>query len=100
MHPQALESLSESIIVIQNRSTLITISMVNYVCLVYNGLRWFTLNITADIVGNRVGQYAPTRKRPVHKKRKKLDNGTKNTSNWTSTWFESKMVLVMIRRNE
>ena len=80
----------------QNRSTRITGSMVNYICLVYNGLRWVTLQITADIVGSRVGQYAPTRKRPIHKKMKKLLNGTKNSSNWTTTRFTSKMSFNLI----
>lgn len=70
-HPQAIESLSENLIVRQNRSTFITTSIVNYTCLVYNGQRWFTLSITPEIVGNCVGQYAPTRKRPIHKKIKK-----------------------------
>ncbi len=69
-HPQAIESLSDATIVIQNRATFISESIVNRTCKVYNGIRWIELFIIKEIVGNCVGQYAPTRKRPVHKKLK------------------------------
>jgi len=70
-HPQAREGLSLSEIVIQNRATFITSSRVHRSCAIYNGRRWFHRNISNERIGNCVGQYAPTRKRPVQKKQTK-----------------------------
>jgi ribosomal protein S19 len=38
---------------------------------VYNGIRFFPLNVTNDMLGHRVGEFAPTRKKPIPKKKKK-----------------------------
>jgi len=67
-HPQVIKSSSTNQIVTQNRATCITPSMIDHKCKVYNGRRWFNLAISQEIVGNRFGQYAPTRKRPILKK--------------------------------
>jgi ribosomal protein S19 len=37
---------------------------------VYNGNRWFLLELKPERVGHLVGEFAPTRKRPVIKKKK------------------------------
>jgi len=70
-HPQSREGLNSNEIVIQNRGTFITSSIVHRQCVVYNGRRWFYLTISNERVGNCVGQYAPTRKRPIRKKQGK-----------------------------
>lgn len=70
-HPQAREGFNANEIILQNRSTFITPSRVNHRCAVYNGRRWFHIDISNERVGNCVGQYAPTRKRPVLKKQVK-----------------------------
>jgi ribosomal protein S19 len=67
-HLQVREGLNSNEIVMQNRATFITSSRVNRSCVVYNGRRWFHINISNERVGNCVGQYAPTRKRPIPKK--------------------------------
>lgn len=70
-HPQIREGLQSNVIVRQNRATFITPSIVNRHCILYNGRRWFDIIITKERVGNCIGQYAPTRKRPARKKQAK-----------------------------
>jgi ribosomal protein S19 len=68
-HPQVMQSIASKQIVTKNRATCITSSIVDHKCKVGNGRRWFNLAISQEIVGTRLGQYAPTRKRPILKKK-------------------------------
>lgn len=54
----------------QNRASLISEQRVNYRIHVYNGQRWFIFRATPERIGHRVGEFAPTRKRPMPKKKK------------------------------
>lgn len=66
-NPKSSSAASE--IVLFNRSTYITSSRVGARFQVYNGVRFFPLEITSERVGHLVGEFAPTRKRPVPKKK-------------------------------
>jgi small subunit ribosomal protein S19 len=37
---------------------------------VYNGLRFFNITVSLDMLGHRLGEFAPTRKKPIAKKDK------------------------------
>jgi len=70
LHPQVIEKLAAKEIVVQNRASLITQSIIGFNFKIYNGIRWFPLKVTQDSVGQSLGQFAPTRKRPIVKKAK------------------------------
>lgn len=109
VHPQVLDTLPHSKnFIVQNRASLITPSIVGFTFKIYNGIRTFALTVGIDQVGQKRGQYAPTRKRPINKKivkkvikkpvkaNKKLLNGTKNKSFWTARRYSPKMALILI----
>ncbi len=60
---------STSEIYLQNRSTCITKNRLNQRFHVYNGKRWFSLEVKPEREGYLVGEFAPTRKRPVRKEK-------------------------------
>lgn len=91
VHTQVLDTLPYSKnFTVQNRASLITPSIVGFTFKIYNGIRCFELTVGMDQVGQKMGQFSPTRKRPINKKtvkkvvkktiktNKKLINGTKN----------------------
>lgn len=45
--------------------------MVNYTFLVHNGNSYRKLVIHSKMVGHKLGEFAPTRKKPILKKKKK-----------------------------
>jgi ribosomal protein S19 len=38
---------------------------------VYNGIRFFSLEVTTEKLGHRLGEFSPTKKKPIAKKKKK-----------------------------
>lgn len=56
-------------VILFNRATVIVKQMIGFKMQVYNGIRFFSLLITSDMVGHRVGEFAPTRKKPITKKK-------------------------------
>jgi small subunit ribosomal protein S19 len=54
-----------------NRATVLTEKMIGYKISVYNGMRFYTITVSSDMLGHRVGEFSPTRKRPIPKKDKK-----------------------------
>lgn len=58
-------------IVVFNRATVLTKQMLGLKIQIYNGIRFYPLTVTADVLGHRVGEFAPTRKKPIPKKKKK-----------------------------
>ncbi len=54
-----------------NRATVLTQPMIGYKISVYNGIRFYTITVSSDMLGHRVGEFAPTRKKPIAKKDKK-----------------------------
>ena len=63
---------------IQNKKLLIlprnfeiTLNMVGLVCKVYSGKKLIKLNLVEDMIGHKLGEFAPTREKFVFKKKKK-----------------------------
>ena len=78
---QKQNNLKIDSIILYNRATIITKQMIGLKLDIYNGIKFFQIIVSNDMIGHSVGEFAPTRKKPVQKK-KKLNNGTKNTSAW------------------
>jgi small subunit ribosomal protein S19 len=57
-------------IVLYNRATVITKQMLGLKLDIYNGIRFFNIIITNDMIGHSVGEFSPTRKKPLQKKTK------------------------------
>ena len=55
-----------------NRASIISEKRINYRLFVYNGLRWYDFRVAPERVGHCVGEFAPTRKRPIPKKKKQV----------------------------
>ena len=72
LHPEFMnqqkKSTQQEEVVLFNRATVITKQMIGLKLHIYNGMRFFPINISTDMLGHRVGEFAPTRKKPVPKK--------------------------------
>jgi small subunit ribosomal protein S19 len=64
------EKITDDIIV-YNRSTVIRQYMLGLKVQVYNGIRFFPLEVNPEMIGHCFGEFSPTRKKPVSKKKKK-----------------------------
>jgi len=71
LHTQYIDQAGQEEIFLVNRATRLTLEMVGQRIQVYNGMRFFPLRVSSDMVGHLVGEFAPTRKRSVNKKGKK-----------------------------
>ncbi len=69
LHSQVRNAINSSEILVQNRATQLTPSMIGQRFQVYNGIRWFPIEINQERLGHRLGEFAPTRKRPIPKKK-------------------------------
>lgn len=58
-------------IILLNRSTILLEDMLGFKIAVYNGSRFFTFIVDQEKLGFRVGEFAPTRKKIIRKKKKK-----------------------------
>ncbi len=67
---QQLSKSREDEFVLINRATVLTNDMVGLQLQIYNGIRFFQITVTPDMIGHRAGEFAPTRKKPVAKKKK------------------------------
>lgn len=56
--------------ILYNRATKIHKKMIGLTLQVYNGIRFFSLIISKEMVGHSLGEFAPTRKKPIQKKKK------------------------------
>lgn len=54
-----------------NRSTVLTEEMLGVKISVYNGVRFFSFVVDGEKIGHCVGEFAPSRKKPIPKKKKK-----------------------------
>ena len=61
---------SSDSIVAFNRSTVITQEMLGVQCEIYNGIKFYSVLIEADMLGHCLGEFSPTRKKPIPKKKK------------------------------
>ena len=57
--------------ILYNRSTLITENMIGFKFHVYNGIRFLSFDVNSEKVGHRLGEFSPTKKKPIPKKKKK-----------------------------
>lgn len=75
VHPEFLNQYEKALdgeeIILLNRSTLLTEEMLGIKISVYNGVRFFSFTVDGEKLGHRVGEFAPTRKKPIPKKKKK-----------------------------
>lgn len=53
-----------------NRRQIITSNFLNQTINIYNGIRFFEILVTDKMLGFKFGEFAPTRKIPIHKKKK------------------------------
>jgi small subunit ribosomal protein S19 len=58
-------------IVAFNRATYLTEPFIGQKIHVYNGLRFYSIVVSSEMLGHRLGEFSPTRKKPVAKKDKK-----------------------------
>ena len=72
VNKQVLDNLGSKNFIVQNRATLILPSIINHTFKIYNGIRTFTRVVGSDQIGQTLGQFAPTRKRPINKKQLKV----------------------------
>ena len=74
VHPEILAqstSSNKEEFILFNRSTRITEEMIGFKFYVYNGIRFFSIEVNSEKVGYRLGEFAPTKKKPIPKKKKK-----------------------------
>ncbi len=64
-----MDSYNAPEIYVSNRATAVTQSRLGRRFQIYNGIRWFPVEITPERVGHAFGEFAPTRKRPIPKKK-------------------------------
>lgn len=65
------KGLKNDEMIVYNRGTVVRQYMVGLKIQVYNGIRFFLVEITSEMVGHCLGEFAPTRKKPIPKKKKK-----------------------------
>jgi len=63
--------ITEDKIRIYDRATTITSSYIGQKVSVYNGIRFFEVIVLEKMLGHCFGEFAPTRKFPLHKKKNK-----------------------------
>jgi len=71
IHPLIHENLMSSSITLQNRATTITKKIVGKTFNIYNGIIWYSVQVTDEIKAQSFGQFAPTRIR-LSRKRPKI----------------------------
>jgi len=71
LHSQYSDQVGRAEIYMVNRATRLTSEMVGQKIFIYNGMRFLPLQVNSDMVGQLVGEFAPTRKRMISKKGKK-----------------------------
>lgn len=53
-----------------SRNSIITPNLINSIIDIHNGIRFFQIVVKKDMVGHKLGEFAPTRKKPLIKKKK------------------------------
>jgi small subunit ribosomal protein S19 len=55
---------------IWSRRSVILPQFIEHTVMIYNGKSFISLKITEDMVGHKFGEFATTRRKPQHKKKK------------------------------
>ena len=75
IHPQIVNFVNpenkNAELIMFNRSTFLTEDMIGYHFVVYNGNKFFSFIVDSDKIGHRIGEFSPTKKKPILKKKKK-----------------------------
>lgn len=75
VHPEFLNQYKKGLegeeIILLNRSTILTEEMLGIKISVCNGIRFFSFTVDKEKLGHCVGEFSPTRKKPIQKKKKK-----------------------------
>ena len=77
IHPQLISQLrtpnenETNEIILFNRSTILTEEFLGQHLHIYNGIRFFSIEVDGEKIGHRLGEFAPTKKKPIPKKKKK-----------------------------
>jgi len=71
VHPQYIEGIATNEIKRQNRSIAFTKKIIGQIIYIYNGIRWYTITVSDEILGQSIGQFAPTQHQPINKKKTK-----------------------------
>ena len=61
--------------IVHNRATYINEDMLNVSVKIYNGMKYFSFIIAKDMLGHCLGEFAPTKKKAVRKKKIKIKKG-------------------------
>lgn len=56
---------------IWSRRSIILPQFIGKQFLIHNGKNFISLKVTQDMVGHKLGEFATTRKKPIHKKKNK-----------------------------
>lgn len=64
-------SNNEKPIKVWTRNSVIFPSFVGRIFSIYDGKAFVNINISEEMIGYKLGEFVPTRKRSVHKKKKK-----------------------------
>ncbi len=62
---------------IYDRRQIITVDYLNVTVSIYNGIRFFEVLVIEKMLGYKFGEFSPTRKKPIHKKKKLLKKKNK-----------------------
>ena len=71
INPQYFEGVKSNEIKRQNRATPFIKKRVGETIHIYNGIRWYSVIVSEEILGQAIGQFAPTRHQPIYKKKSK-----------------------------
>ena len=74
-----LKNSTKKINKVYNRNLKITKDYINKTIQIYNGTRFFEIIVNEKMVGQSFGEFSPSRIKPTHKVKKKINkNGTKS----------------------
>ena len=65
------ENTKNKKLIILPRNFEVTLNMVGVTCNVYSGKKLIKLTLVEDMIGHKLGEFAPTREKFVFKKKKK-----------------------------
>ena len=54
-----------------NRNMIITLDDVGQKLKIYNGTRFFDIEVKENMINHKYGEFSPSRVKPIHKKKKK-----------------------------
>jgi ribosomal protein S19 len=67
-----IKNNKKSAYILQTRTTYITQDMLDLNIKLYNGMRYFSFKIENDMLGHCLGEFAPTKKKAIRKKKLKI----------------------------